>query len=195
VTPVTQAEQTILSRTRQESHREPIKHLFGLQSRRAAKRRELESDQSLSDIGRRERESEFAKSLIPNLVELTKPLRRAKADAAAARAKIKLPEIDKTDLVGELRRREIRDYVRGLPLGERMKAVDSLDGDQLVAILDAPAMLVSTGSPDRGADGLAFVAAQIVENDDVASLQHGDEDLLDIKTEQLAVDRTIDDPW
>src|SRR5947209_556123 len=36
-----------------------------------------------------------------------------------------------------------------------------------------------TGSPDRGADGLAFVAAQIVENDDVASLQHGDEDLLD----------------
>ena len=51
------------------------------------------------------------------------------------------------------------------------------------------------GSPDRGASGLAFVAAQIVENDDVAWLQRGDEDLLDIEAEQLAVDRTIDDPW
>src|SRR3984893_4953182 len=51
------------------------------------------------------------------------------------------------------------------------------------------------GSPDRGANGLALVAAEIVENDNVAWLQRGDEDLLDIEAEQLAIDRTIDDPW
>jgi hypothetical protein len=76
-----------------------------------------------------------------------------------------------------------------LQLGE-----DLLDGVEVGAI-GREEKEPCTGGPDRGADGLAFVAAQIVENDDVASLQHGDEDLLDIKTEQLAVDRTIDDPW
>ena len=52
-----------------------------------------------------------------------------------------------------------------------------------------------TDGPDRGADGLTFVAAEIVENDDVPWLQRGDEDLLDIEAEQLAVDRTIDNLW
>ena len=49
-------------------------------------------------------------------------------------------------------------------------------------------------SPDRGADGLAFVAAEIVENDYIAWFQRRDENLFDIEQERLAVDRTIDDP-
>ena len=51
------------------------------------------------------------------------------------------------------------------------------------------------GRPDRGTHGLALVAAEVIENDDVGRLQRGDEDIFDVETEQLAVDRTIDDPW
>jgi hypothetical protein len=51
-----------------------------------------------------------------------------------------------------------------------------------------------SGCPDRGADGMAFMAAKIVKNDDIAWLQRGDEDLFGVEPEQLAVDRTIDDP-
>jgi hypothetical protein len=39
------------------------------------------------------------------------------------------------------------------------------------------------------------VAAEIVHDDDVAGLQGGDEDLLDIGSEALAVDRAIENPW
>jgi hypothetical protein len=45
--------------------------------------------------------------------------------------------------------------------------------------------------PDRGANGLALVAAEIGENDNIVWLQRGDEDLLDIEAEQLAIDRTM----
>src|SRR4029077_8337517 len=51
-----------------------------------------------------------------------------------------------------------------------------------------------SGCPDRGTDGLAFMAAKIVKNDDIAWLKRGDEDLFDVEPEQLAVDRTVDDP-
>ena len=44
------------------------------------------------------------------------------------------------------------------------------------------------------ANGLSLVAAEIVHDDDVARPQAGDEDLLDIKTEALAVDRAVDQP-
>ena len=43
--------------------------------------------------------------------------------------------------------------------------------------------------------GLATVAAEIVDDDDVAWLEGGDEDLLDIGQEALAVDRSVEQPW
>jgi hypothetical protein len=49
------------------------------------------------------------------------------------------------------------------------------------------------GGPDRGADRLAFVAAQIVENDNVPWLEGGDEDLVDIGGEAGSVDRPVED--
>ncbi len=48
--------------------------------------------------------------------------------------------------------------------------------------------------PDGGARGLALVAAQIVEHDDVAGLQGWGQNFLDIDPEQLAVDRPVDHP-
>jgi hypothetical protein len=37
------------------------------------------------------------------------------------------------------------------------------------------------------------VAAEIVDDDDITGLEHGDEDLLDIGSEALAIDRPVDD--
>ena len=45
------------------------------------------------------------------------------------------------------------------------------------------------------AHGFALVAAEIVHDDDIPRLQGGDEDLLDVNSEGLAVDRTIENPW
>ena len=53
-------------------------------------------------------------------------------------------------------------------------------------------MLRPRGSP---LDRLVLVTAEVVEDHDVARLQRGDEDLLHIEAEQLAVDRAINDPW
>lgn len=43
--------------------------------------------------------------------------------------------------------------------------------------------------------GLSLVASQIVEDDDVARLEHGDQELLDISKEADGVDRSVEDGW
>lgn len=48
------------------------------------------------------------------------------------------------------------------------------------------------GFADRLADGLAFVAAQIVEHDDIAGRQRREQGLLDIGPERFAIDRLVE---
>ena len=48
-------------------------------------------------------------------------------------------------------------------------------------------------SPEHGGDRLCLVAAEVVENDDVAGPQGRDQDLLDIGSEAFAIDRAIED--
>ena len=48
--------------------------------------------------------------------------------------------------------------------------------------------------PDGGAGGLVLVAAEVVQDDDIARLQGRDEDGLDVAAEDGAVDRPVDDP-
>src|SRR5262249_1410457 len=54
---------------------------------------------------------------------------------------------------------------------------------------------LGAGRAGESAHGFALVAAEIVHDDDVAWLQGGDEDALDISSEVLAIDWTIKDPW
>jgi hypothetical protein len=49
------------------------------------------------------------------------------------------------------------------------------------------------GYPDGATNGLAFVAAEIVDDDDIAGPQRRHQDLLDIGKEAFAVDRSVDD--
>ena len=52
---------------------------------------------------------------------------------------------------------------------------------------------MGAGFADGLSDGLAFVAAEIIEHDDVAGPQGRDEELLDIGAEPLAVDGPVED--
>ena len=137
---MTPQEQTLQSRITNSAHRDAVRNIFGLASRLNAERAKLKADASLSDIGREEKAAAFAKSLVKTLSELTRPARRAKADVAAKRAAFKLPEIDKTDLVGELRRAEIRGFLRPLSLDERTRAA-ATDDEIAEAVLNASPML------------------------------------------------------
>jgi hypothetical protein len=51
------------------------------------------------------------------------------------------------------------------------------------------------GRTDGAAYGIALVRAKIVHDHDVAWPQGRDENLLDIKPEAVAVDRSVDEPW
>ena len=52
---------------------------------------------------------------------------------------------------------------------------------------------MAAGPPDGAAGGLAFVTAEVVEDDDVARRERRGENLLDVEGEELAVDRAVDD--
>ena len=51
------------------------------------------------------------------------------------------------------------------------------------------------GVADGRAYGLAFVAAKIVHDDDVAWSKGGNENRFDVEEKALAIDGTIDEPW
>ena len=52
---------------------------------------------------------------------------------------------------------------------------------------------LGAGAADQPPHGLAFVAAEIVHDDDVAGAQGRQEELLDIGAKAGAVDRAVDD--
>src|SRR5215204_7414173 len=78
--------------------------------------------------------------------------------------------------------------MRCLRLGEEL-----LDGVEVGAV-GRQEEEVGAGGPDGAACGLSLVAAEIVEDDEVALGEGRDENLLDIEGEELAVDRAVDDP-
>jgi len=76
-----------------------------------------------------------------------------------------------------------------LELGE-----DLLDGVQVGRIFRKKEEL-GPGGADELAHGFAFVAAEIVDDDDLTGAKRRHEDVLDIDPEALAVDRTFNKPW
>lgn len=50
-----------------------------------------------------------------------------------------------------------------------------------------------TSTSDGGAYGTALVASEVVHHDDVTRPESGEQDLLDIAAEQVAVDRSVED--
>src|SRR6266702_4305807 len=71
---------------------------------------------------------------------------------------------------------------------------DVFDGVQIRRVFRQEEQL-GAGRANEVAHGFAFVAAEIVDDDDVVGLQGGDEDLLDVGPEALPVDWAVKNPW
>lgn len=122
-----------------------VDKIFDLADRFHVRRSEIEADQKLSTVGRRAALSQIVRSeLMPDLAKATRPIRKALGYAASQRAALEDPvRVDPTDAVGEMRRQEIRTFMRGLQPHERMSTAQQLIRDDAgaAAILDAPPAL------------------------------------------------------
>jgi hypothetical protein len=83
------------------------------------------------------------------LAKASEPIRRGLAHFQARRENLRTPPPNPNDVVGELRRQEIRSFLASLPLEQRVSAARELakDPDGASAILDAPAVL--SGLPNE----------------------------------------------
>lgn len=121
-----------------------ITQLTGIARRHAEMVKKINGDQTLTSMGKQGKLAEFSRGEIArNYADVTRPLRKALGHAKAQKSGMQPPAIDRTDLVGEARRREVRDYLRSLPLDQRTTAAFNLARDPACAqaIIDAPAML------------------------------------------------------
>ena len=100
----------------------------------------LENDRNLTAVGRSAKLTEIVRSQIAKeFAVASKSARKAPAMLKAQRDALGLPKIDRCDMVGELRRQELRAYVRGLDMADRMKA--AFDPEIADAQFDAPRAL------------------------------------------------------
>src|SRR5580704_5061880 len=70
---------------------------------------------------------------------------------------------------------------------------DLFDGIEVGAVGRQEDEVGAFGSDD-GASGLTFVAAEVVQDDDIARREGRSENLLDVEEEGFAVDRPVDPP-
>ena len=85
--------------------------------------------------------------------------------------------------------------VTGLGLSDEMFELGEhlFDGIEVGAVGRQEDEVGAFGSYD-GASGVAFVAAEVVQDDDIARRESRGENLLDVEEEDFAVDRAIDHP-
>ena len=99
-----------------------------------------------TEAGLAEDAKKFALSqLAPTLHRGRLEIAAAKKDVAERRAKLTVRSPDKTDLVGAMRRQEMRGWLRSLPDQKRRDYIagniDRLDAEMALAIMEAPAEL------------------------------------------------------
>lgn len=143
------ARNTLTSRVRTgqpytENLLKTIDGLFAEEARLQQTRASIAGDPSLSDIGRNNKLADAVKGDLAHVVARHgRAVRKALWHVASERAAMKPPDVDPTDVLGELRRQEIRAHLRSLPVGERQKvAIEfSQDNDYIAAITDAPPSL------------------------------------------------------
>ncbi|WP_281803501.1 hypothetical protein [Methylocystis echinoides] len=111
-------------------------------SRLEEKAKAVRADAHLSEAGRWDAlRKELAGGARSHLAQLQKNNLAALASIAAQK-KALLPAVkDRTDTIGEMRRAELRAFLRGLPQGERTKMALSGDPAMIEALVDQPAVL------------------------------------------------------
>jgi hypothetical protein len=101
----------------------------------------------------------------------------ARREAKGLRDKIKLQPADKTDVVGYMRRQEMRNWLRGLKNEDRNRFIsqnrDKLDPDMALAIVEMPAEFSGVLETDR--NNLIDRALQAQHGEEMARLQELEE--------------------
>ena len=141
--------QTLLARIRPDQPyssnlRATVSNVLDVGERLGALKERLAQDNRLSDVGRRARLAEEAKTtLAREFAKASEPVRKGLAHFKARRESLKPPEPNRNDAVGEMRRMEIRAYLASLPAEKRTTQAFELAKNQEceTAILDAPAAL------------------------------------------------------
>jgi hypothetical protein len=101
-------------------------------------RRDMErvaADRRLSAEGRWDATRDLLRKAVRDLRDIQKPLSEHRAKTEEMRASVKRPAYDKTDIVGALARRELRDASRAMTFGQR--AAKMSGPTRSVALLDA----------------------------------------------------------
>lgn len=115
---------------------------FEIVNRMAAKAQEISADPHLSQQGKRARlESELGKTAREHLAQLKTRNRAALASIAAQRAALMPAVKDRDSVTGEMRRAELRAFLRQLSPADRTRILFAGDKDIIEATVDAPAAL------------------------------------------------------
>lgn len=131
-----------------ETARSSVEAVFGIAERLAKRKADLDADPNLSPAGQEAALAAFVtKGVAKNFADATRPIRKALSHVEAQRAGFKVEPPDRTDHVAEMRRQEIRTYVRNLPLADRFSAAN--DPIAREAVLDAPVVSLSGLPADR----------------------------------------------
>jgi hypothetical protein len=114
-----------------------------------AKRAELAGDKNLSDVGRQQKLTEFAKAEAVRVAKAQRTLETARKSIGDKRDALVPSVKDKTDVAGALLRREQRDVLRTMDSSQMVKILADKDTpiSMLEAIFEAPHM-VPTIPPD-----------------------------------------------
>ncbi|MGU3449703.1 hypothetical protein [Methylobacterium sp. 391_Methyba4] len=131
-----------------------IQQVFEIDDRFRSKLAAVQSDVKLSAKGRETEIANFVRrDLMPDLARATRSVRKARKHAQSRRAVLEEPlQVDPKDAVGELRRQEIRSYLRGLSEHQRLSVANQFirDDASASAILDAPPALSGLSEPFYG---------------------------------------------
>jgi hypothetical protein len=117
----------------------------------SAKRTELDADKNLSNIGRKEKLAEFAKSEAARVARAARTLETARENINARRAALVPGVKDKTDVAGALLRREQRDVLRTMDSAGIVKILtdDATPMSMLEAIFEAPHLVPTIPAANR----------------------------------------------
>lgn len=119
-----------------------IQALAEVETRHSAVATKLEGDGNLSPVGRRSKLVETVRNeRLGEFARASRAVRKALGRFEAQRAGLGLPKPDRTDIVGELQRQEIRGYLRSLEPGARLTLAQEIatNPEQAAALFDTPA--------------------------------------------------------
>jgi hypothetical protein len=141
---------------------------------------------------------------VPRIKRARNAIAKAKQEAAALRNKIKLQPVDKTDVVGFMQRREMRDRMLSMSAEDRGKFltqnIDRLDPTLALALLELPEVGMAPMMPDSVRTVLVDRALEAQHGPAVAELRELEraievaETAVEVGRDELRAEAGIGDP-